>query len=268
MFEKYLAQPEVKQIFEKYFVVVKIDTESMPDGRALQTQYGPPGAPAWAILGAGGKTIADSDDGGGNVGYPAGPRGAAHFAKALKIAVPSISEEELRALTARLIGSKLIAASGAGGGSEPAAPPVTPSDLHEPDGDIGLKTLSQLNAADGAQAEGDQAHLLGVTMFASAQRAMIGTWTSQDLKIEIFTEGTPPIVKVRLPGGTARLHLLWDVDSSKATASAFAVIRTPAITNMYTFNLVGAAVHVQEIVIFTDRSGRPKQINSHDLVRP
>src|SRR5438128_8583444 len=50
VFEQYLTIPDVSQIFGQHFVLVKIDTVAMPDGDALQKEYGPLGAPAWASL--------------------------------------------------------------------------------------------------------------------------------------------------------------------------------------------------------------------------
>jgi hypothetical protein len=69
LFERYVATPEVKEVCKNYFVLVKIDTANMADGKALQEEYGPSGAPSWAILNPAGEVLVDSDDGTGNVGY-------------------------------------------------------------------------------------------------------------------------------------------------------------------------------------------------------
>ena len=266
LFERYFATPDVKKLFEKYFLLVRIDTMEMPDGEALQGEVGPLGAPAWAILDTEGKVLVDSNDGAGNVGYPSSPRGKAQFVKALKMAVPRLSEAEINTLTLRLGSSATDAGVADSGVPATKAPTdVTPKPHPTVEQDLGVQLLSMLNSPEDTPRVQDQALLLGISLLASAQKALVGTWVDSDLEVEISTEGTPPKMKVRLPAGDASLHLLWDVDAGMAKVSAFAVTRSPAITDAFTFQLIETNLQLQEIVIFTDRSGRPNQIRNRIL---
>jgi uncharacterized protein YyaL (SSP411 family) len=102
IFDRYHAMPEVKQIVEKYYVVVKIDTSYMPDGKEVFTKFAEPGSPSWVIVGADRKPIIDSYDNGNNVGYPYEPNEVAHYVKALRQASPAISDAEIETLKEKL----------------------------------------------------------------------------------------------------------------------------------------------------------------------
>ena len=286
LFKAFLAEPSVSNALHDEFVLVEVDTERMADGAALQAEYGPPGAPAWAIIDAAGTKISDSDDGAGNVGFPTSPRGRAQFRKALRTARPDMPDKKLALLDERLreFVAKLPTFERAHTPSaihnldqspfvdsgttnfRPAAsrPPQSPG----VGDDDGLKTMSLLNGPEGVQNEADQAQLLGVALMTSAQNTLIGTWTNKEFSIEIFTEGTPPKTRIRLPSvGAVRLHLLWDVKGTTGGASAFAVARNVTFTQTFTFRLRGEALSCQQITIFTDNSGRPNQIADLDLFR-
>jgi hypothetical protein len=74
-----------------------------PGGEKLYEQYGPQrGVPAWTILDAGRKVLADSMREKENVGFPFEPHEVAHFFKALQQARPELPAEELQVLKDRL----------------------------------------------------------------------------------------------------------------------------------------------------------------------
>ena len=98
IFDKYHSTPEVQQIIGKYYIVLAIDTENMPDGKTVFTKYAQPGAPSWVILTPEKKVIVDSYAPTGNVGYPAEPSESDYYLAALKKATPAITEKELKAL--------------------------------------------------------------------------------------------------------------------------------------------------------------------------
>jgi Protein of unknown function, DUF255 len=102
VFDKYHAFPETKAIVEKYYVVAKIDTSYMPDGKEIFSKFAQPGAPSWVIISADKKIVIDSYAAKGNVGYPYHPDEIAHYRKALKQATPKISDAELDQLEALL----------------------------------------------------------------------------------------------------------------------------------------------------------------------
>jgi hypothetical protein len=88
---------------EKHFVLVDIDLVKNAGGEKVYEKYGPQrGVPAWSILDADQKVLADSMRDEKNVGFPYKPEEVAHFFDALKKSCPDLSEEELRALKDRL----------------------------------------------------------------------------------------------------------------------------------------------------------------------
>lgn len=99
VFDNYHSVPEVKRVLEKHYVLVNISVVYMLDGAKMLDAYGPQGVPFWVILDASGKTLADSDHNGVNIGYPSGAEGSDHYAKALRKTSPTMSEEEVHLLT-------------------------------------------------------------------------------------------------------------------------------------------------------------------------
>jgi hypothetical protein len=103
LFDHYHNLLEVRKIIEKYYVIVSIDTENMPDGCAVFGKYAKPGAPSWVILSPGKSVIVDSyASPDGNVGFPETPNGAACYLAALQKATPAITKDELSALANQL----------------------------------------------------------------------------------------------------------------------------------------------------------------------
>jgi thiol-disulfide isomerase/thioredoxin len=78
--ENFLARPEISAILDRDFVVLKIDTDRMTQGKDVMGKYRPSesgGIPWYAILDAKGEKLATSDllDGSNkNIGYPAEPK--------------------------------------------------------------------------------------------------------------------------------------------------------------------------------------------------
>lgn len=102
VFDRYHNTPEVQQILSKYYVIVAIDTENMPDGKTVFSTYTQPGAPSWVIVTPQKKVIVDSFAPKGNVGYPAEPDETAWYLAALKKATPAITDAELRTLSQQI----------------------------------------------------------------------------------------------------------------------------------------------------------------------
>lgn len=104
IFDRYHSIPKVQTIIGKYYVVVGIDTENMPDGAAVFSRYAKPGAPSWVIITPQKKIIIDSHAPApeGNVGYPGSPSETAYYLAALKKATPAITDDELHILSQQI----------------------------------------------------------------------------------------------------------------------------------------------------------------------
>lgn len=105
MFDRYHHTPKVEKILSKYYVVVSIDIENMPDGKAVFTQFAQPGGPSWAIVTPKKDVLVTSFLNGdkGNTGFPVKPNELAHYLGALKKATPAITQQELDTLSAALL---------------------------------------------------------------------------------------------------------------------------------------------------------------------
>lgn len=104
MFDAYHHTPEVEAILSKFYVVVSIDIENMPDGKVVFSQFAPPGGPSWAIVTPEKEVVLTSFLNGdkGNTGFPVAPKEKAHYLGALKKASPAITQAELDTLSAAL----------------------------------------------------------------------------------------------------------------------------------------------------------------------
>ena len=108
--DAYLDQPEVKPVFEKYFVPVTLvvqENEKHKDmenagGDAVATRFGgtAAGLPFIALLDASGKLLVNSRPGGTaqNIGYPGKPQEVDWFVKMLRQAAPQMTAEDLKTL--------------------------------------------------------------------------------------------------------------------------------------------------------------------------
>lgn len=103
LFDHYHDLPEVRKIINKYYVIVAIDTENMPDGNAIFSKYARPGAPSWVIISPSKSVIVDSySSPEGNIGFPEEQNGIACYLAALKKATPAITKDELTVLAEQL----------------------------------------------------------------------------------------------------------------------------------------------------------------------
>ncbi len=106
--DAYLDQPDVKPVFEKYFVPVKLVMGEKPPQKALENagaddlakKLGGPGFPFHAFLDAQGALIVNSnrEPGGQNIGYPAEPAEVDWFLQMIKKAAPKITDADLKSL--------------------------------------------------------------------------------------------------------------------------------------------------------------------------
>jgi thioredoxin-related protein len=109
--DAFLGRPDIKPVFEKYFVPVALDVEEHDDKKALETPGGagweknlggPAGLPYFAFLDAGGKVIVNSKLNGENIGYPGEPNEIAYFMEMIKKAAPTISEKDAAVIESAL----------------------------------------------------------------------------------------------------------------------------------------------------------------------
>jgi len=109
--DAYLDRPEIKPVFEKYFVPVKLvvqendknKTLENPDAdKFLQQLGGPSGLPYSAFLDAQGGLIMNSKRDGQNIGFPAQPEEIDWFLQMVKKTAPAIEEKELKTLESAL----------------------------------------------------------------------------------------------------------------------------------------------------------------------
>jgi thiol-disulfide isomerase/thioredoxin len=115
--DAFLEKPEVKPVFEKYFVTVKLVVQEDDKHKSLETPGGdvwlqklggPAGLPYTAFLDAGGVLIVNSmrpsaaNKDGENIGYPGSPEEVDWFLKMLRKAAPKISDADLKTLETAL----------------------------------------------------------------------------------------------------------------------------------------------------------------------
>lgn len=105
--DAYLERPDVKPVFEKYFVPVKLVMGEQPPQKALENagadelaaKLGGPGFPFHAFLDANGVLIVNSNHmPAGNIGYPAQPEEVDWFLQMIKKAAPKITDADLKTL--------------------------------------------------------------------------------------------------------------------------------------------------------------------------
>ena len=101
--DKYHADAEVEKVVGKYFVIVKVDVVTNPGGEEMYRKYGTDrGVPAFTVLDADAKVLADSGDGDKNVGFPYEEKEIEHYAKVLKTSLPKVTEAEVELLVRKL----------------------------------------------------------------------------------------------------------------------------------------------------------------------
>jgi thioredoxin-related protein len=108
--DAFLERPDIKPVFEKHFVPVKLVVQENEKKRALENPGaaalleklgGPAGLPYFAFLDAHGEMIVNSNrngEKGQNIGYPAEPAEIDWFIEMMKKAAPKISEDDIRTI--------------------------------------------------------------------------------------------------------------------------------------------------------------------------
>ncbi len=116
-FETYLDLPNVRPIFDKYFVISRINAleelgkhperNNPGSTKLLKKLGGGDSVPFFAFLGESGKVIVDSRaPKAGNVGFPVAPEEVDWFMKMVHEAAPSMTPDELNKLESPLRNSK------------------------------------------------------------------------------------------------------------------------------------------------------------------
>lgn len=106
--EAFLESKEIRPVFEKYFVDVKLDVQESDRNKKLENPGadavlkqlgGPAGLPYHAFLDAKGQLIVNSNrPGSGNIGYPVKPHEIEWFLTMVRKAAPGITESEIKIL--------------------------------------------------------------------------------------------------------------------------------------------------------------------------
>ena len=111
--DAFLDNSEIKPVFEKYFVPVKLVVQENEKNKNLENAGaeallkklgGPDGLPYSAFLDAKGNQIVNSkrEGGAGNIGYPAQPEEVDWFVAMMKKAAPTITPEDLKTIESAL----------------------------------------------------------------------------------------------------------------------------------------------------------------------
>jgi thiol-disulfide isomerase/thioredoxin len=109
--DAFLERPDIKPVFEKYFVPVKLVVQENDKNKALENPGadallkdigGPAGLPYSGFLDAKGALIVNSTHDGQNIGYPGEPREFDWFVKMMEKAVPRMSTQDLKTIETAL----------------------------------------------------------------------------------------------------------------------------------------------------------------------
>ncbi len=109
--DAFLDRPDIKPVFEKYFIPVKLVVQENEKNKALENtgadillkQWGgPEGLPYSAFLDAHGALIVNSKREGKNIGYPAQTHEIDWFIQMMKKAAPNMAEADLKSIEAVL----------------------------------------------------------------------------------------------------------------------------------------------------------------------
>jgi thiol-disulfide isomerase/thioredoxin len=109
--DAFLDRPDIKPIFEKYFIPVKLVVQENDKNKALENPGadawfkklgGPSGLPYSAFLDAQGALIVNSKRDGQNIGYPAQPEEIDFFVQMMKKAAPNVSPDDLKTIETAL----------------------------------------------------------------------------------------------------------------------------------------------------------------------
>jgi hypothetical protein len=109
--DAFLDRPDIKPVFEKYFIPVKLVVQENDKNKALENPGadallkkfgGPSGLPYSAFLDAEGKLIVNSMRNGQNIGYPSQPDEIGWFIQMMKQAAPKMSPDDLKMIETAL----------------------------------------------------------------------------------------------------------------------------------------------------------------------
>ena len=113
--DAFLDRPDIKPVFEKYFVPVKLVVQENEKHKALENSGadallkqlgGPSGLPYSAFLDTRGALIVNSKLNGQNIGYPNQPEEIGWFVRMMKKAAPAMSDEDVKTIETALASSK------------------------------------------------------------------------------------------------------------------------------------------------------------------
>src|SRR2546426_5370176 len=105
--DAFLDRPDIKPVFAKYFVPVKLVVQENEKNKSLENPGadaflkklgGPDGLPFSAFLDAEGALIVNSKHDGANIGYPAQPSEIDWFLQMISKAAPKISPQDLKTI--------------------------------------------------------------------------------------------------------------------------------------------------------------------------
>lgn len=109
--DAFLDRPDIKPVFEKYFIPVKLVVQEHEKDKALENPGaeallkrlgGPAGLPYFAFLDAKGAALINSRHDGANIGYPSEPGEIDWFVQMLNTAAPGMSANDLRTIETAL----------------------------------------------------------------------------------------------------------------------------------------------------------------------
>ena len=109
--DAFLERPDIKPVFEKYFVPVKLVVQEHAKNKSLENPGadallkdlgGPAGLPYSAFLDAKGALIVNSKFKGENIGYPGEPSDIDWFIQMMKKAAPKMSPDDLKTIETAL----------------------------------------------------------------------------------------------------------------------------------------------------------------------
>jgi thiol-disulfide isomerase/thioredoxin len=109
--DAFLDRPDIKPVFERYFIPVKLVVQENEKNKALENAGadallkdlgGPAGLPYCAFLDSTGRLIINSKMDSQNIGYPAQPKEVDWFVQMMKKAAPRRPEADLKAIETAL----------------------------------------------------------------------------------------------------------------------------------------------------------------------
>jgi hypothetical protein len=109
--DAFLDRPDIKPVFERYFIPVKLVVQEDAKNKALENPDadklleklgGPSGLPFSAFLDSQGALIVNSKREGQNIGYPAEPQEIDWFLQMMKKAAPKMAADDLKTIEVAL----------------------------------------------------------------------------------------------------------------------------------------------------------------------